>query len=93
MKADKPYEQLLAESKAHHKAAHVAYLTGIPSKPIPAGQVVVHNHVRPVGFPDVKSGQDGFRFWRQDLEPERLVVCDCGWAPQLEHHYRVKRSG
>jgi hypothetical protein len=56
---------------------------------IPRGRVIVHNHVRPVGFPDVGQGQDGFRFWSDVRKPE-YTVCDCRWAPQLRWHYRVR---
>jgi hypothetical protein len=76
----------------HRKSVHVRYLTGIPRKPIPQGQCVVHNHVRPAGFPNVPVRTMGFRVWRQDLEPDRLEICDCGWAPELERHYRVKQG-
>ena len=83
--------QLLAQAEAYAKSVHTRYLAGIPRKPIPDGQCVVHNHVRPVGFPDVRSGQNGFRFWCQDVDLERLELCECDWAPGLERHYRVKR--
>jgi len=68
------------------------------------GRVVVHNQVRPVarvirvgrrvvyrtsGFPDVYQGQDGFRFW-SDVRRPKYKVCDCGWAPHLPRHYRLK---
>jgi hypothetical protein len=79
----------LRQINEHSKAVHQRYLTGIPRKPIPEGRCVVHNRVRPEGFPNVYAGQRGFRFWMQDLEPDHLEVCDCSWAPQLERHYRV----
>jgi hypothetical protein len=60
------------------------YLTGIPPA-IPAGQVLVHNRVRP----QPRAGLNGFRFWLQAPEA-KLEPCDCGWAPGLEKHYRVK---
>ena len=31
----------------------------------------------------------GFRAWLAEPN-ERLVVCDCGWAPELGEHYRNK---
>jgi hypothetical protein len=68
---------------------HTRYLTGIPRKPLPPGQVVVHNHIRHT--PQTRSGERGFRFWRQDLT-ERLERCDCGWAPELKEHYHVRRD-
>jgi hypothetical protein len=77
----------------------VRYITGIPRKPLPAGHVVVHNHVRPAH----PIGLHGFRVWiaappddprigrayrRED--PFNVVRCDCGWAPELPEHYRVR---
>lgn len=75
----------------HYLAYHVRYLTGIPRKPLPPGQVVVHNHVRPAGFPNVHAGQSGFRYWRQDFVADRLERCDCPWAPELAEHFRARR--
>ena len=59
---------------------------------IPPGRILVHNHVRPRGFPNVGVGQDGFRAWTDIPKPKeyRPVVCHCGWEPQLGKHYRVK---
>jgi hypothetical protein len=52
----------------------------------------VHNHVRPVGFPDVVQGLAGFRVWTDVPKPRdyRIVACRCGWAPHLRQHFRVK---
>ena len=52
----------------------VKYVTGIPRKALPAGHVVVHNHIRPDRDPtrgadgpqsmaDVPIGMNGFRVW------------------------------
>jgi hypothetical protein len=65
------------------------YLFSMP-KPgeIPAGQVVVHNNVRPTR----NLGSRGFRAWLQaptDAPP--IERCDCDWAPELGTHYRVLR--
>jgi hypothetical protein len=61
------------------------YLSKIPTE-VPAGQVVVHNHVQPTR----RLGSRGFRAW---LAPpnDQLVVCGCAWAPELGEHYRVDR--
>jgi hypothetical protein len=48
------------------------------------GHVVVHNNVRPTRH----LGSRGFRAWTQ-VPAERLVRCDCSWAPELGGHYRV----
>jgi len=65
-----------------------SYLASIPSV-IPAGQVAVHNNVRPTR----RLGSRGFRAWLAPADAERLERCECGWAPELERHYRVKREG
>jgi hypothetical protein len=57
----------------------------------PPGWIIVHNHVRPRGFPKVKIGRDGFRAWFAWPDAS-YVRCRCGWAPQLGTHYRVRRS-
>jgi hypothetical protein len=69
----------------HDDLGDVEYLSKIPTK-IPDGQVVVHNHVRPTTR---RLGSRGFRAWLAEPN-ERLVVCDCGWAPELGEHYRSK---
>ncbi len=61
------------------------YLRSMP-KYVPAGKVVVHNHVRP----QRGLGMDGFRAWLQSPDPARLVECDCKWAPELSQHFRVR---
>ena len=61
-----------------------------PSKTPPPGLVVVHNHVQPAeDMNTVVVGQQGFRAWIMWGGDDRYVVCDCGWAPGLEPHYRV----
>ncbi len=47
------------------------YLKRIPKK-LPAGQVVVHNHVQPAH----PIGRNGFRVWRQEFDGT-LEVCPC----------------
>src|SRR5207253_1385938 len=65
---------------------------GVP-RTVRAGRVLVHNHVRPVGFgPLYPVGGDGFRAWTQIPEPDHLERCDCGWAPECPVHYRVRRD-
>jgi hypothetical protein len=61
----------------------MTYLRRIP-KVIPDGMVVVHNNVRPTR----RLSSRGFRAW---LEPRHaaLMVCACGWAPELVEHYIV----
>jgi hypothetical protein len=53
-------------------------------KAVGDGHVVVHNNVRPTRH----LGSRGFRAWTQ-VPAERLVRCDCSWAPELGGHYRV----
>jgi hypothetical protein len=59
------------------------------SDPIPAGLVVVHNQVRP---PERQLGTRGFRAWLSPPNPagHEIEVCNCGWAPELGRHFRVK---
>ncbi len=60
---------------------------------IPEGMVLVHNHIRPEGFPDVPLGLDGFRAWLEPHGQGGLVACQCGWAPKVGKHYRCKGVG
>ena len=68
------------------------YLSGIPRKPLPPGQVVVHNRVAPTR----RLGSRGFRAWIAATEPDppelarlhQVIRCGCGWAPELPEHYR-----
>ena len=77
----------------------VRYLTGIPRKPLAPGHVVVHNQVRPAS----PIGLNGFRAWiaapddderigkdYRDRDPYSVERCDCGWAPELPEHFRVR---
>lgn len=64
------------------------YVSRVP-KQVPAGQVVVHNHVKWPG-PGTPIGLNGFRAWTQQPdETGPLEPCNCGWAPELTGHYRV----
>jgi len=60
------------------------YLANLPNT-VPAGSVLVHNHVSPQPV----LGSDGFRAWLEPPDATRQVVCDCSWAPDLGTHYRV----
>ncbi len=64
------------------------YLKRLPADQaeIPAGLVLVHNNVRP----SRRQGNRGARYWVQ-APADSLVVCDCGWAPELGAHYCVLR--
>jgi hypothetical protein len=52
-------------------------------------QVYVHNWVQPIPR---RIGRAGFRAWLCPPDPEYLEVCDCGWAPELGKHYRVRSA-
>jgi hypothetical protein len=68
------------------KETETRYLGRMPRK-IPDGKVLAHNHVYPVAR---QPGTRGSRIWTQILKGDpKLVVCDCGWAPELGSHYRV----
>jgi hypothetical protein len=62
------------------------YVFNLP-KAVPVGKVLVHNHVRPT----LRLGFAGFRAWFDDPGQE-YEICDCGWAPKLNKHYRVARA-
>lgn len=70
--------------KIREQARQPGELHRIPDV-VPAGQVVVHNHVKPTR----QLGTRGFRAWLAAPDPERLEVCDCGWAPGLGQHFRI----
>ena len=81
------------KSEAHGNEAMLDYVKRIPAsqREIPAGHVLVHNHVRPP-HRSTRSGIRGFRYWLQVLTDD-LASCDCGWAPEVPEHYRVARGG
>jgi hypothetical protein len=55
---------------------------------VPEGEVLVHNKVL---RPTRTQGWRGFRYWLQAPD-DRLEVCGCGWAPELELHYRIRKG-
>jgi hypothetical protein len=79
------------EPYSHHPAAErrsMTYLTRAPGAgEVPPGLVAVHNSVRPAQ----RTGTRGFRAW-VERPHDRLEPCDCGWAPDLDVHYRVRRA-
>lgn len=66
------------------------YLLRLPKlEEIPAGMVVVHNHIRPTRH----IGSRGFRIWLQPADQQHhrghyVLPCSCDWAPELGKHYR-----
>ena len=69
--------------------SHTEYLTTVPSAgEVPAGHIVVHNRVRPAR----RLGTRGFRAFLTARDPQRYESCDCGWAPEVGEHYRVRRG-
>jgi hypothetical protein len=62
------------------------YVSEIP-RAIPAGKILVHNHVRPQSPLEL----NGFRAWLT-TPGAKYEACNCGWAPALQH-FRVKRFG
>lgn len=69
---------------------NMRYLSNVPTT-VPAGRIVVHNHVRPPGYPEIRLGFQGFRAWTEPAETPKRVRCECGWAPHLDEHYRVEK--
>ena len=77
--------------KARFKTTYgMEYLEKLPAS-IPSGKALVHNNMRPTR----RLGSHGFRAWLvdpdDDRQAHRVVVCDCGWAPELGKHYRLTR--
>ena len=77
-----------AELDASNRRERMEYLTRIPTDGIPAGKIVVHNHV----LPAAPLGNHGFRAWLAPKTPMNVEICPCRWAPGLGPHYRVKRD-
>ena len=79
------------QARATHRATHVRYLSHVP-KVVPAGRVLVHNHVqvpaKQRGQPGELLGVNGFRAWLAAPGAE-WEACSCNWAPELGTHYRV----
>jgi hypothetical protein len=73
-------------STAPEPLKDMVYLLKIPGT-VPPNRVLVHNHVRR----GRSEGERGFRYWIQPIA-ERLVLCACGWAPDISRHYRVRPS-
>ena len=65
------------------------YLHVLP-RVIPSGRALVHNHVRPT-FHTRYLGGRGFRAWLAEPDAPLLELCDCGFAPELGRHFRVKQ--
>ena len=60
---------------------------GVP-RGVPAGRVLVHNHVR--HRPGTHVGVRGFRAWTQPVGyGTPIILCACGWAPLAGPHYRM----
>lgn len=63
----------------------------------PSRHVLLHNHVRRTV--DMRQGQNGFRFWYDDLgrytesSPPTYIKCECGWRPDFGTHYRIEGVG
>ena len=72
----------------HLERHHVEYLNRIPEA-VPTGRWVVHNHVRPA-LSNRHHGADLPAAWLTDPTPT-VEICECGWAPELDRHYRVVR--
>jgi hypothetical protein len=60
----------------------------ITNQPPPAGYVLMHNHVHHT--PRTRMGTNGFRAWWVPADDPSLVVCECGWRPDLGVHFKVR---
>jgi hypothetical protein len=62
------------------------YLRTLPTA-VPPDRVLVHNNVRPTR----RLGSRGFRAWLAAPDPTQLETCDCGFAPEVGPHFRIRR--
>jgi len=67
--------------------SEMQFIPYIP-KQVPNGHILVHSNVAP----QPRIGMNGFRIWLSPPDPNKYAVevCECGWAPHLLEHYRVK---
>jgi hypothetical protein len=66
------------------RPSDIDYLDEMPTA-VPAGRILVHNNVVPAR----RINTRGFRVWFASPEPNKFVVCECDWAPELGAHYRL----
>lgn len=86
--AKKRFKELKRSLDLEHAARMSAYLSGnVASLRVPVGKVVVHNHIKPAN----RLGVRGFRAWLSEPQEKSITRCDCGWAPHLGQHFRVRR--
>jgi hypothetical protein len=81
---------LIAVEREVARQLRIRYVARVP-KVLPDDSVLVHNQVRFPGSP-YPLGVNGFRAWLQRDGHDRLEPCDCGFAPRLGTHYRVRRE-
>jgi hypothetical protein len=67
-------------------ARNADYLSKLPKR-VPAGRVLIHNHVKPTR----RLGSRGFRAWLAAEDTPGIEACDCGWCPEFERHFRASR--
>ena len=72
-----------------------SYVDELPSKKLPRGFYLVHNHAKPQR-PLGRLGKHDFRVWVQ-TEKDDLIPCKCNFAgnknAKLNKHYRVRLIG
>ena len=64
------------------------YPTRLPKALPQDGRVLVHNTIRPVTR---RQGWRGSRYWLQSAD-DTLEPCNCGFAPELGQHHRVRSA-
>jgi hypothetical protein len=79
----KPTRAALERKRIRRLEKDMSLLDTMVPRTIPEGKVIVHNHV------DSCSPLNGFYVWVKPISDPRLVVCNCGWAPELGTHYRI----
>ena len=59
---------------------------------MPSGRFLVHNHIKPAELARKTLALEGSGCGCNQADDEDVVLCDCGWAPELGKHYITVRS-
>jgi hypothetical protein len=79
-------DDALEKLKKRPRELEFRYCHQTPRNQPPEGRVLVHNQI--AHTKDMPLGLNGFRAWTQKPQPQRLVLCRCGW--QGLKHYHIK---
>jgi hypothetical protein len=79
----KPTRAAIERKRDRRLRKDMTLLNRMVPRIIPESKVIVHNHV------DSWSPCDGFYVWLKPKSDPTIIVCSCGWAPELGTHYRI----